>query len=115
MRSFKELLIWQKAVDLVVLVYKVTKKFPDEEKYGLTVQMRRCAVSIPSNIAEGHMRTTNKVFKQFIGVARGSCSELETQSLIAFKLGFLSQNEFQSLEEKTTELAKMLSSFNAQL
>lgn len=115
MQNFKELRIWQKSVDLVALIYKVTKRFPDEEKFGLTNQMRRCAVSIPSNIAEGHMRTTNKVFKQFISIARGSCAELETQSLIANRLGFITQQQYQELDEKITEVAKMLSAFSVKL
>lgn len=115
MQNFKELRIWQKSVDLVALIYKMTKKFPDDEKFGLTNQMRRCAVSIPSNIAEGHMRTTNKVFKQFISIARGSCAELETQSLIANRLGFITQQQYQELDEKITEVAKMLSAFSAKL
>lgn len=79
------------------------------------MQMRRCAVSIPSNIAEGHMRPTNKAFKQFISVARGSCSELETQNQIAFRLEFLDEKTYQMLEEKITEVARMLSAFYARL
>lgn len=115
MQNFKELRIWQKAMEVVVLVYRDTQTFPAEEKYGLTNQMRRCAVSIPSNIAEGHLRTTNKVYKQFISIARGSCAELETQSQIAYQLGFLNQTRYGILEQEITKLAKMLSSFSATL
>ena len=115
MQNFKELRIWQKAMGVVVLVYQETKAFPSEEKFGLSNQMRRCAVSIPSNIAEGHLRTTNKSFKQFIAVARGSCAELETQNQIAFELKFSGNKEYQILNTKITELAKMLSAFYAKL
>ncbi len=115
MQNFKDLKVWHKAMDLVVLIYRETAKFPNEEKYGLTNQMRRCAVSIPSNISEGHMRTTSKVFKQFIGIARGSCSELETQNQIAYRLGFIPKEKYQELDEKITEVAKMLSAFYAKL
>ncbi len=115
MQNFKELLIWQKSMALVVLVYRVTREFPSDEKFGLTNQMRRCAVSIPSNISEGHMRTTNKDFRQFIAIARGSCAELETQARIAHELGFLSTPSFTKLDQNITEVAKMLSSFYAKL
>lgn len=115
MKNFKELLVWQKAMVLVVLVYRVTKGFPDDERFGLTSQMRRSAISIPSNTAEGHMRTTSRDFRQFVAVARGSCSELETQNQIARELGYLSMPEYIKLDEKITEVAKMLSAFYAKL
>ncbi|MEK7537891.1 MAG: four helix bundle protein [Patescibacteria group bacterium] len=115
MKNFKELIVWQKAMVLVVEIYRVTKSFPDDEKFGLTSQMRRSGVSIPSNIAEGHMRTTNRDFRQFVAFARGSCSELETQARIAQELGYLSTSAFIKLDEKITEVAKMLSSFYAKL
>lgn len=79
MKNFKELIVWQKSIDLVVLVYKITRDFPSDEKFGLINQMRRAAASIPSNISEGHMRSTDKDFRQFLSIARGSCAELETQ------------------------------------
>ena len=115
MKNFKELIVWQKAIVLVVEVYRVTKNFPDDERFGLTSQMRRSGVSIPSNISEGHMRTTDRDFRQFIAIARGSCSELETQARIAHELGYLSTSSFTKLDEKITEVAKMLSSFYAKL
>ena len=115
MRSFKDLLIWQKSIELVTFVYKVTTKFPKEEKYGLVSQMGRSAISIPSNIAEGHMRTTNRDFRQFISIARGSCAELETQGIIAYKLGYITEDNYQSLMTRTEEMAKMLSSFYSKL
>jgi four helix bundle protein len=76
-------------------VYKVTKVFPDDEKYGLVTQMRRSAVSVAPNIAEGHMRTTSRDFKQFLAVARGSCAELETQAVVAHELGYLREESLE--------------------
>ncbi len=111
MKSFKELKVWQKGIELVAMVYKITASIPDEEKYGLRAQMRRAAVSIPSNIAEGHLRKTAKDFRQFLSIARGSCAELETQIIIAHKLGFVQDGDFNKLSPKVEELSKMLSSF----
>ncbi len=115
MQSFKELKVWQKGIELVAIVYKITTSFPEEEKYGLSAQMRRAAVSIPSNIAEGHLRKTAKDFKQFLSIARGSCAELETQIIIAHKLGFIHDDNFNNLSSKIEELSKMLSSFYSKI
>ncbi|MEA1957998.1 MAG: four helix bundle protein [Euryarchaeota archaeon] len=115
MKNFKELNVWQKGIELVEIVYKITSSFPEEEKYGLSAQMRRAAVSIPSNIAEGHLRKTAKDFKQFLSIARGSCAELETQIIIAHKLGFIYGDNFDNLSSKIEELSKMLSSFYSKI
>ncbi len=115
MKSFKELKVWQKGIELVEIVYKITATFPEEEKYGLSTQMRRAAVSIPSNIAERHLRKTAKDFKQFITIARGSCAELETQIIISYKLGFIQEDNFSNLSSKIEELSKMLSSFYSKI
>jgi len=115
MKNFKELKVWQKGIELVALVYTVTTTFPEEEKYGLSAQMRRAAVSIPSNIAEGHLRKTAKDFKQFLSIARGSCAELETQIIIAHKLGFIQDDYVNKLSSKVEELSKMLSSFYSKI
>jgi four helix bundle protein len=115
MKSFKELQVWQKGIELVEMVYKITATFPEEEKYGLRTQMRRAAVSIPSNIAEGHLRKTAKDFKQFIAIARGSCAELETQIIISYKLAFIQEDNFSNLSSKVEELSKMLSSFYSKI
>jgi len=88
-RRYQELLVWQKAMDLVMEVYRATTGFPDTEKFGLTSQMRRAAVSVPANIAEGAGRGTDREFARFLQIARGSLFELETQNLIAKKLGLL--------------------------
>ena len=115
MKNFKELKVWQKGIELVAIVYKSTTSFPDEEKYGLSAQMRRAAVSIPSNIAEGHLRKTAKDFKQFLSIARGSCAELETQIIIAHELDFIHGDNFENLSSKIEELSKMLSSFYSKI
>lgn len=86
MKDFRSLTVWQKGMTLVKLVYVLSKKLPDEEKFGLTNQIRRCAISIPSNIAEGSKRNTDKDFKQFLRIASGSAAELETQLLLIFDL-----------------------------
>ena len=88
MMTHKDLEIWQRSIELVEGVYKLTRTFPQEELYGLMSQMRRAAISIPSNIAEGAARRSNKEFVQFLYVALGSLSELETQCLIAIRLGY---------------------------
>ncbi len=115
MKNFKELIVWHRAVDFVALVYGVTKEFPKEEQYGLIGQIRRSVVSIPSNIAEGHMRTTAKDFRQFLSIARGSCAEVETQVIIAHKLKYLDDTKYQILIIKIEEIAKMLSALSASL
>jgi four helix bundle protein len=89
MKDYKELEVWEKGISLVLKVYEITKIFPKEECYALTDQIKRAAVSIPSNIAEGASRNTTKEFIQFLYIARGSASELETQIIIAEKLGYL--------------------------
>ena len=102
-------------MELVLLMYRITQRFPVEEKYGLASQMRRCVVSISSNIAEGHMRKTNKDFQQFLSIARGSCAELETQVLIAEKLCYIPLDDYQQAYAKLEEISKMLSSLYSKL
>ncbi len=106
--SYKQLLVWQKGIDLVTLAYLVTKSFPKEELYCLTAQIRRAAISIPSNIAEGQGRLSKKDFRHFLGQARGSLLELETQLLIASKLGYLSLNGLQEFMAISGEVSRML-------
>jgi four helix bundle protein len=88
---YKDLIVWQKAMDLTEMVYQATKAFPREELYGLTNQVRRAAVSIPSNIAEGQARQSTAEFRNFLSLARGSLAEVETQLMIAQRLGYLTQ------------------------
>jgi four helix bundle protein len=95
--SYRDLVAWQRAVELVTHVYRVTKTFPNDERFGLTSQLRRAAVSVPSNIAEGQGRFSRGEFKQFLGHARGSLLEMETQITIATNLGYLDIRESQFL------------------
>lgn len=96
-RSFRDLRIWSGGIDLVKLIYQLTSKFPQKETYGLASQMQRAAVSIPSNIAEGHIRAHTKEFLQFLYMALGSCAELETQCVIAKELGYSNEETFNKL------------------
>jgi len=90
-KDYKELEVWKKGIELVDCVYKITASFPNNERFGLVVQMQRSAVSIPSNIAEGFARQYTKEYIQFIYIALGSCAELETQSIIAHRRGYISE------------------------
>ncbi|MBN9337657.1 MAG: four helix bundle protein [Chryseobacterium sp.] len=96
-------------MDLVTKIYKVTEKFPSNEIYGLTSQLRRASVSIPSNIAEGNTRRSKADYVQFLRIARGSCSEVETQIIISKNLGFIDENSFEELSFNIIEISKMLS------
>ncbi len=107
-RSFRELVVWQRAIELTLEIYKLTKTFPKEEMFGLTSQMRRAAVSIASNIAEGQGPNTKGEFVQFLGVARGSNAEVQTQLVIAGGLGYAGKAEFGRCEDLAYEVAKML-------
>ncbi len=107
MHNLKELKIWIKAIDLAVEVYRVTSSFPPEEKFGLTSQSRRAAVSISSNIAEGAGRSSSKEFKYFLGIANGSSFELQTQLFISNKLGLINSEDLEKLLLLIDELQKM--------
>ncbi len=108
MKDFKNLIIWQQGISIVLDVYNASKRFPPEELYGLTSQMRRSAISIPSNIAEGSGRNSDKDFNRFLEIALGSSFELETQIIIAQKLNFLTDQDFTILTDKVTEEQKMI-------
>ena len=108
--TYQNLLVWQKAMDLTAEIYKLVKKLPKEETYALSDQMRRAVVSIPSNIAEGRDRNTNKEFIQFLHIARGSKAELETQILICVKVGYLTETEISKAMNLSIEVGKMLTS-----
>ena len=106
--SYRDLLVWQKAMELVNQVYSVTDDFPQNELFGLTSQIRRSAVSIPSNIAEGHGRNSNKEFLRFIYIALGSLAELDTQTEIATRQQMLTEAQATSIFQQITETRKML-------
>jgi four helix bundle protein len=108
MNYFKELKVWQKAIELVTETYLKTKSFPKEEIYGLTSQIRRCAVSIPSNIAEGCGRKTSKDFSFFLGISLGSAFEFETQLIICKNLEFIKQEDFNFLEAEIQHIQNMI-------
>lgn len=107
MHNIKELKIWNKSIDLAMRIYEMTSRFPPEEKFGLISQMRRCSVSISSNIAEGAGRNTKGEFLQFLGIANGSCYELQTQVVIAHKLGFIDNVQSDIMLDNIDELQKM--------
>ena len=107
-KSFRELLVWQKGIQLSVHIYRLSKQFPREETYGLSNQMRRAAVSIPSNIAEGAGRLNTREYKQYLGIARGSSFELQTQLTIASELGFGDIEQLREAESICDEIGRML-------
>ncbi len=107
MHNIKDLKIWHKAIDLAVRIYEVTSDYPVDERYGLITQSRRSAVSIPSNVAEGAGRNTKGEFKQFLGIANGSSYELQTQLVIAERLGFVDEQVAGKLLDNIDELQKM--------
>jgi four helix bundle protein len=107
-RHYSDLIVWQKAMDLVTELYRATEPFPQREMFGLTNQLRRAGVSIPSNIAEGQGRGTTKDFLNFLYVARGSLQEAETQILIASRLGYVGDECRDSLLARTAEVSRIL-------
>lgn len=111
--AYRDLKVWQKAIELVLLIYSITKQFPKEETYGLISQMRRCAVSIPSKIAEGKGRSSRKDMNVFLCHARGSVHELETQLLIAEKLGYIQSSVAERVMAEIGEVARMLNALIA--
>jgi four helix bundle protein len=114
-QSFRDLKVWQKAIDLSVSVYVFTGDFPRSEIYGLSSQMRRACVSVASNVAEGSARGTNRDFRQFVKLARGSNCELQTQLVIARQLEFGDQMKCEKLEALSQEIGKMLSALSKYL
>jgi four helix bundle protein len=109
-QSYKDLIVWQKSMAMVKVIYRLTQVFPKEELYGLTNQLRRAAVSVPSNIAEGQARQGKAEFRNFLSIARGSLAEVETQLLIAQDLNYIDPTQLQEVLELHTEVGKMLNS-----
>ena len=106
--AFRDLLVWQRAIDLTTEIYRLTEEFPKSELYGLSSQVRRAAVSVPSNIAEGSGRGTKREFRQFLLMARGSLCEVHTQLIIAGNLGFAERGRLQCTESIANEVGRML-------
>ncbi|MEX2115988.1 MAG: four helix bundle protein [Bacteroidota bacterium] len=107
-RPHKRLELWKKSIEMVTKVYEVTKEFPREEVYGLTSQLRKAAVSVPSNIAEGLTRRSSAEKLHFLSIFQGSCSEIDTQAEIALRLGFLTEKQFDLLEEHLIHVQRLL-------
>ncbi len=107
-KNYKDLEVWKKGVDIVDEVYNVNEEFPDHEKFGLTAQMRRSAVSIPSNIAEGFMRQHSKEYIQFLYISLGSCAELETQIIISSRRKFIQSERLTKLQDSIDHECRMI-------
>jgi four helix bundle protein len=114
-QSYRDLIVWQKSMDLVERVYRMTRVFPKEEMYGLSSQIRRAAVSIPSNIAEGQARKSTAEFLHFLSIAQGSRAEVETQTLIAQRLGYVTQAQIKEILSLLDEISRMLNTLRTKL
>ncbi len=112
---FRELTVWQKSIDLVEAIYVATQKFPPYEQYGLVNQVRRAAIAIPSNIAEGAERESTKDFLRFLSIARGSQGEVETQLVIARRLKYIQENELNILLQQVHEIGRMINGLQQSL
>lgn len=109
--SYRDLMIWTESMKLCEGMYRATQDFPSRERYGLVSQMRRCAISIPSNIAEGFVRKHSKEFRHFLSIALGSLAELETQTEMSGRLGYLSESDVRQIVEMTEKLGRMMTNF----
>ena len=115
MKTFRDLIVWQRAHELILEVYKSTKTFPTEEKYGLVLQLRRSAASIPTNIVEGYKRRSDKDYARFINIAEGSLEETKYHIILSYDLGYLSKEEYNKLFRLCEEIGKMLNSLYKKL
>lgn len=113
--NYKKLLFWKKSKELSIDIYKITKEFPDDERFGLTSQMRRCAVSVASNIAEGSSRSSVKDFRRFLEISMGSIYELEVQLMISNEVGYISDVKTKELTDQIKSLIEMMSKFKSTL
>jgi four helix bundle protein len=113
--TFRNIKVWEKAHKLVLEIYKLTRKFPSHEKYGLTAQLRRSAASIPTNIVEGYKRKSDKDFAHFLNIADTSLEETKYHLLLSYDLGYLKDNEYENLSKLTEEVGKMLYGFQQKL
>ena len=111
MRDFRELKVWEKAHRLTLQVYRITKNFPSDEQFGLTVQLRRAAASVPTNIAEGCGRDSERELARFMSIAGGSASEVEYQLLLACDLDYMQDEIYRELNQQVNEVKRMLNSF----
>ena len=109
-KTYRDLDIWKRSIDLVEKIYKLTQEFPREEIYGLTSQLRRCAVSIPSNVSEGSMRQHTNELIQFLYISLGSCGELDTQIEVALRLGYVTNKQKEEIDEEINHISRMIRS-----
>lgn len=114
-QSYKDFVVWQKGIELAKCIYAVTRRFPNEERFGLTSQMRRAAISIPSNVAEGQARRTTPEFIQFVSHAEGSAAELDTQIILAVELNFCRKADVLPIYELNDEIRRMLNALRRKL
>ncbi|MDZ7790898.1 MAG: four helix bundle protein [Xanthomonadales bacterium] len=114
-RNYRQLIVWQKAMELAERIYRLVRAIPDEERFGLSHQLRKCAVSIPSNIAEGHTRRSTREYLQFISIALGSIAEAETQLLLTLRLGMVTPHQTAQIEDLMVEVGKMLRAIQGKL
>jgi four helix bundle protein len=109
-RTYRDLIVWQKSIHIVTDIYRVTKHFPKQETFGLVLQIRRSSISVSSNIAEGYSRYSNREFTRFLEIAIGSLAEMQTQLLISLNLEYISETDFKTVTENSREIERMLSS-----
>jgi four helix bundle protein len=114
-RSHRDLMVWQRSIKLVTAIYEISRCFPDAERYGLTSQLTRAAISVPANIAEGNARGPRRDYAQFVSVARGSLAEAETYLIIAVELGYITESQLASTLQEATEIGKMLTTLRTRL
>ncbi|MFV0554297.1 MAG: four helix bundle protein [Mangrovibacterium sp.] len=114
-KDYKELIVWQKAMDATVEIYRLVKLLPKEETYALSDQMRRAAVSIPSNIAEGQSRNSSKDYARFLAMAKGSRAELETQLLLCVRVGYLTNDDISVVIDLLSEISKIINAIQRKL
>ena len=114
-RSYRDLVVWQRAVDLVVEVYQLSRRFPTSERFGLTSQVRRAAISVPANIAEGHKRGSRRQYEHFVAIARGSGAELETEITIALRLGLIDSVQAENTLHLCDQVGRMLTRLHERL
>lgn len=114
-RNYRDLVVWQKSMDLVTSVYEFSSEFPQAEQFGLTSQLRRAVISVPSNIAEGEGRQSSGDFRRFLAIAHGSLRETETQLMIAVRLGYAPQQQADELLEDTSEIGRMIQGLSRSL
>ncbi|MGE5605489.1 MAG: four helix bundle protein [Bacteroidota bacterium] len=107
-QDYKDLIVWQKSMNLVEVIYRITARFPRDEQWGLVSQLRRAAISVPSNIAEGYGRQTSGEYKHSLCISRGSLFEIETQIILCHRLGFIDENELNQIKSDLLQIGKML-------